>query len=74
MMLDGLGVRAILDWEDVALGSPMSDLGRWLLTDRLQAYWGRHNPPGALKSARTAATLSARTSLSSSKACRTTIQ
>lgn len=38
-LFQGLSCVAVLDWEDVALASPLFDLGRWFLTQRLHDAW-----------------------------------
>jgi aminoglycoside phosphotransferase (APT) family kinase protein len=40
IMFDGLTCCAILDWEDVSLGGPLFDLGRWFFAEMLQTEGG----------------------------------
>ncbi|MFA5631561.1 MAG: phosphotransferase family protein [Porticoccaceae bacterium] len=40
MMFDGVTCCAVLDWEDVSLGGPLFDLGRWCLSEKLNDVWG----------------------------------
>lgn len=40
MMFKGAEVAAVLDWEDVSLGGPLFDLGRWSLSEELHDIWG----------------------------------
>ncbi len=49
MMFEGLECIAVLDWEDVSLSSPLLDLARWLLADRILAEWGYPRLEGVLE-------------------------
>lgn len=47
MIFDGFECRAVLDWEMVALGDPVQDLGWWLFLDRHHSEGvGVSRPPG----------------------------